>query len=247
MEKSLKEKDEKRTKTFISGAVFSLLLFLSSLVFKDSDLFTLSVFIFISTLIIVIFIGYSGNSAILISGIQGEEKVRAQLRKILSSDYFVFYNYPSPHGDIDALVVGPTGVYVLEVKNINGHITVDGDNWDRIKIGRGGTAYKPKIGSPSLQAKRNATFVRDLLRENGINLRVQAIVVLANPEAKVNIVNMPEHVIVTDLNELGKIITEETAPTGKKNISAPKVKKIKEILCSINNCEKKKERGEIHA
>jgi hypothetical protein len=50
------------------------------------------------------------------AGIKAEQKVKKELGK-LNDDFTVFHNYPLPRrGDIDFVVVGPTGVFGLEVK-----------------------------------------------------------------------------------------------------------------------------------
>jgi hypothetical protein len=54
---------------------------------------------------------------------QAEEKVQDFLRKNLTEEYHIFENIYTGYGDIDTIVVGPTGIYMIEVKSNSGVIT----------------------------------------------------------------------------------------------------------------------------
>ncbi|QZA33268.1 nuclease-related domain-containing protein [Hydrogenibacillus sp. N12] len=61
-----------------------------------------------------------------LQGAEGEQRVE----KILSSlpdTYVVFHDLPCPAGNIDHIVVGPTGIFVIETKSHRGEITVSSD------------------------------------------------------------------------------------------------------------------------
>ncbi len=229
IEKSLKQIDAKRSKiekaVLKYGGVPFLLFLALGFIFQSEVFLMLGGFFFVFLLIGFLIANNLTNSTSLISGLQGENNVRAILRRTLSSDYSIFYNYPTPYGDIDALFIGPCGVYVLEIKNHNGYVTINGDNWERFKVGRAGTIYKAEIGSPSLQVKRNAIYVRDLLRKNGLNIWVQAVVVLTNPDVKVKIVKPPENVIITGLKGLKVIVNNNV-----KQLSAEVVERAKKVM-----------------
>jgi hypothetical protein len=66
-----------------------------------------------------------------VKGAQGEEWVARELT-FLPSSYQIFHGLvlpgrdgEPPDGDVDHVVVGPTGVFVVETKNWSGHITVE--------------------------------------------------------------------------------------------------------------------------
>lgn len=62
-------------------------------------------------------------------GVEGERKAAAFLDPLLEAGYVVLYNrlIPGQQGDIDAIVIGPTGVFVLEIKNWSGKVAVRND------------------------------------------------------------------------------------------------------------------------
>ena len=54
-----------------------------------------------------------------------ELQVQKFLKDNLTEDYHVFANILTAYGDIDAVVVGPTGVYAVEIKSNSGTISID--------------------------------------------------------------------------------------------------------------------------
>jgi hypothetical protein len=54
---------------------------------------------------------------------EAEKEVQDFLRKNLTEEYHVFENIYTGYGDIDAIVVGPTGIYMIEIKSNSGTIT----------------------------------------------------------------------------------------------------------------------------
>jgi hypothetical protein len=61
------------------------------------------------------------------SGITGEEIVLRELLR-LPDEYMIFRNIHLPHilWDIDFTVIGPSGIYIIEVKKVRGEIEFDG-------------------------------------------------------------------------------------------------------------------------
>ncbi|HWQ91026.1 MAG TPA: nuclease-related domain-containing protein [Clostridia bacterium] len=58
-------------------------------------------------------------------GAQGEGCVAAELER-LPAAFRVFHDVPTPSGNLDHVVVGPTGVFVLDAKNWRGIVSPDG-------------------------------------------------------------------------------------------------------------------------
>lgn len=102
-------------------------------------------------------------------GIRGEEAV-AEVLAALPSSYWVLHSLSTGHGDVDHVVIGPTGVFALETKA-----------WE-------GTFYRSRgrlfsNGKPAehvlRQARAAAAQIRQLLLDAGIDLWVEAVVVAA--------------------------------------------------------------------
>lgn len=121
-------------------------------------------------------------------GWQGEKQVVNLLSHTLSDDYFLLNDLylRDGGGDIDHIVLGPNGVFVLETKNWNGNISCNGDEWHR-------PGKRNFSGSPSRQVKRNAAKIQQIIDGNS-NLRalgiwVVGIVVLTNNHATLHVNN----------------------------------------------------------
>jgi len=124
-------------------------------------------------------------------GAEGEEIVERILGQ-LNRSYRVVHDVvlPRTRGNIDHVVLGPNGVFIIETKNHNGAIICDGDIWEQRKIGRRGTPYLGRIGCPSRQVKGRAALLNNFFKERlNMNLYVNAIVVFTNPEASLSISN----------------------------------------------------------
>ena len=69
------------------------------------------------------------ESLVWAKGIEGERKTAAFLEPLLDAGYIVLYNrqIPGVKGDVDSLVIGPTGVYPIETKNWSGRVEVRND------------------------------------------------------------------------------------------------------------------------
>jgi hypothetical protein len=140
------------------------------------------------------------------TGIIGEQKVTKTLSLALSDEYSMFNDVKlknMPSGNIDHIVVGPTGIFVIETKNYKSKISYYGDNWEG--IGRG----KP----PSNQARINAMRIKKIL-DSSESLKskafyIQGIVVFANNKAELIEKKPPEHVKIKRIDNLAAYIKSE--------------------------------------
>lgn len=122
------------------------------------------------------------------AGIRGETRVKTILRGQLGPDYAVFYNIPTGNGDIDCVVVGPTGVFALEIKEHRGQIFyTKASGWSQIKVGRGGTPYRGGLRNPSSQLLAGIRWLKGALREAGVDVWVDGIIVFTNPAVTLHV------------------------------------------------------------
>ncbi len=154
-------------------------------------------------------------------GLKGELKVKEAL-KGLKDCYVVFNNIklPNGNGNIDHVVVGPTGVFAIETKNIKGNFVCEGEEWFKVKNGK-----VRRIKSFSRQAKRNALALRGFLRRYGCDQFVYGIVVLTNECCKVDLINPSVPVI-----EVGRL--KEFIEGARFRLSRRRIHEIVGILVS---------------
>ncbi len=145
-------------------------------------------------------------------GIRGEMEVGKALSK-LDDSYILINNVrlPNKNGNIDHVVVGPTGVFAIETKNIRGNFICEGDEWYKIKNGR-----VRRIKSLSRQAKQNAYDLRKFLRKHGCDQFVHGVVVLTNKDCRVDLIN--PSVPVLGVKNLTKFIENANTHLSQRKI-----------------------------
>ena len=170
----------------IFAAVFALLIYriLSTLqvgILEEAGL----VFLLVP---LAAFYFYLRKYHIYSGGLQGEKQVAKILTSTLNDDYYLLNDLylRDGGGDIDHIVLGPNGVFILETKNWSGNISCNGDEWQRV-------GKRNFSGSPSRQVKRNAAKIKQIV-DGAPNLRqldiwVEGIVVLTNNHAQIHLTN----------------------------------------------------------
>jgi hypothetical protein len=72
-----------------------------------------------------------------VAGISGEEQMTAALHQ-LSDEWRLFRGYANRRGEVDHLLVGPRGVWAIEVKRRAVRVHISGDHWSFEKFDRYG-------------------------------------------------------------------------------------------------------------
>ena len=153
---------------------------------------------------LVAFYFYLRKYHIYSGGWEGEKQVATLLNNTLSDDYYLLNDLylRDGGGDIDHIVLGPNGVFVLETKNWSGTISCNGDEWQR--AGR-----RNFSGSPSRQVKRNADRIKQIIDNSSnlgpLGLWVEGIVVFTNNHAAFYVNNSA--VPILKLSQLSNHIT----------------------------------------
>jgi len=114
-------------------------------------------------------------------GRQGEDAVVDGLRTALDHRWTVFRNVhlPGSKADLDLVLVGPGGVWVVEVKAYTPPHRVQNGVWHV----RRGQRWQPARDNPTAQVQGNARRLRHFLQTAGVNVRwVDAAVALARPQ-----------------------------------------------------------------
>ena len=171
------KKSSKYNSILIIGAVFSLIGLIGFIV------------TFLSLLVLIIGAGiiyygyYNGKS--WNKGIKGEYIVAEYLNQ-LPEDYFVFNDvkFPGSYGNLDHVVVGPTGIYVIETKNYKGFFLVKGNEL----FYKNGNRVKKAKGQPGRQVMANSMSLKKFLEDNGVNMDgvwISSIVTLIDNNFKI--------------------------------------------------------------
>ena len=135
-----------------------------------------------ATGVVMVLIGFSYwmGEANTRKGLEGEQSVASELSYL--NDEFLLLNDVMLHGgrgNMDHLLIGPTGVFVLETKNFSGKYVCYGDRWFFQ-----GLREKYDVNSVSLQAKNNATVLSGLFHSSGFTVEVNPIIVFTHPSVQ---------------------------------------------------------------
>lgn len=141
-----------------------------------------------------------------IKGVEGESEVLAELNKLLPEYLHVNNYHNGKRSDVDFVVIGPTGIFTIEVKNTepgiltmqNGHLCFNE------------TEYIDK--DPLKQAYGEKEQIQEHIRIT-LNkyLPVTPLLVYANPKVKMHFGRTPQRgVYILGINWLNSFISEAT-------------------------------------
>lgn len=172
------------------------------------------------------FIEYaSGNLFRYVIGSKGEFKVWVILNEMYRDGYRVINNLElNDRGDVDHVVVGPTGAWAIESKFRDGDIGFSED-----ALTRNG---KPFQKDPLKQTYAEAMAVREYLASRGFNVPVRPLLVFSRLEARVRFGDTPiKGVYVIGAAYLRKVIGDHRFG---KVLEPAQVQKIYDVLEEAN-------------
>jgi hypothetical protein len=129
------------------------------------------------------------------AGVEGEDGVIDHLAARLGDEWRALRGYRNHRGEIDVLLLGPKGLFALEIKNINVTIVCRGDRWHYQKydkygnpVGDGGTLTDDAGRSPSQQLNEPTDELTAALAGRHPQLWLfERVVVLFHPRGWVDI------------------------------------------------------------
>lgn len=188
------------------------------------------IFIFIIIILLsigMIFLKFYFNYS---KGLQGE-RITIEALQNLPDSYFLIndVNLPNGFGNIDHIVLGSNGIFVIETKNFNGEIRCEKDVWYKYNYIRI-ISEEHKIKSPSKQVKRNALKLKQYIESKNIfnkslKLWVEGMVVFTKDNAILSCENPT--VPILKVNQLCNYIRNKES---KIKISSQELEKVTKIL-----------------
>lgn len=212
---------------FLLGREHSLCVFIALIVFGVSVLF------FVWN--IAIYPIYANKAKIRESGIEGE-LTTSELIQSLPEEYYGFSNvkvtYEDQTSELDMIVVGPGGIFVIETKNLNGEIrgTYTSRNWVQRKVGRGGTPYSNEFYSPVKQIGTHIYRLANFLRDNGVFVYVNGAVYFSNVDAKVEVLGESNGIPVFSCWDHGEELLRDYILADEKKLNAETIEKVCKLL-----------------
>jgi len=178
---------------------------------------------------------YMHNQAnIIASGLKGERQTGELLKK-LPEGYTAFQNINVSFGgrtsELDTVVVGKSGVFVIETKNSKGIISgsYQGQNWTQTKH-RGSQTHQKTLYNPIKQVGTHVYRLANYLRGEGIDINVSAAVYFADGEAELNLSGEKGNIPVFAFSDNGEKALLDYIKKGGAKLSDTTVKKINKLL-----------------
>lgn len=133
----------------------------------------------------------SREEVVWATGAEGEQRVADFLGKELNDSWILIAGYRNAKGEIDQLLVGPTGVYAMEIKYVNGTVHCNSENWWRDKSDKYGNVVETDIRiadrrgrSPSQQLNDAANALQAFLDRNLGKGYIRRAVILSHPQSR---------------------------------------------------------------
>ncbi len=178
---------------------------------------------------IILISAFGSKASSLKYGIKGERDTAALIKR-LPDGYYGIQNalvcFDGKQSEIDMVVVGPSGVFIVESKSRNGRIVGDYDAkyWTQHKIGRGGTPYSSDFYSPVKQVGTHVYRLANFLRENGAKIQVEGAVYMSSKESALSLSGTPGRIPVftntpDGINRLYRFITSGNTKLSPKNVN----------------------------
>lgn len=185
-----------------------LFLFLFAIISISSTLFADFIFalygLFAGLIFFIVSLLYFSKFFTWNLGAKGEEIVIEELEK-LSTSYRILNDVRLSDfgGNIDHIVMGENGVFLIETKHHKGDIKYRNGVWTQEKISRKGNVYFGNLSDPIKQANRNAVKLREVISKQRIFSEkftpwIHTIVVFTNPNVNLNIENTSTDVIIVE-------------------------------------------------
>lgn len=149
----------------------------------------------------------------------GESRVAKMLSRLLPGNMYIINDltvrFGSASAQIDHIVAGPKGLFVIETKNWSG--TVRGDEkketWEQIPA-RGKKTIK--VGNPVSQNQHHVNVLRNWLRANGkLWDEIYSLVVVVSPHTRLEIANQSTPVL--PVKTAARFIERFQAPSLRSN------------------------------
>ncbi len=193
-------KEKGKNLTIIGGAIAIMGLLLSLFLFN----FLFLIFVLIGLALLIYAQSFISQNELKgkgwAKGLEGEDIVSDYLKQ-LPHDYFIYndVNLPGKKGNIDHVVIGPNGIFVIETKNYSGKYLIKGNDWFYYK---GGNYHNVKT-NPAHQVIRNTLELKKFLESKGVDTSIwfQAIVAFKNSDFR-----------VAERTKAYKVLVPETVP-----------------------------------
>jgi hypothetical protein len=184
----------------------------------------------------------SSVPAHVLTGIEGEVRTLEMLKQL--PDAFLLFNQvqipdswlPNGQRELDFIVLGPTGLFVVEVKNAPGMIYVSPDqkHWQVARRGCGSSPNWHTMDNPLNQVQAQCQALERWILTGGMHLSTRPMVCFARPEVVLQNVDSSDIPVVVP--EQLPALFEKAAPD--KSLSPGQIRALTELLAGKRTAPK---------
>lgn len=168
----------------------------------------------------------TGQEDILRAGIAGEQLVVREFSRALNDDWALLRGYRNRRGEIDHLLLGPRGLFAIEVKHRNATVHVNGDNWQFDKYDRYGNLVEQgsiadrRGRSPSTQLNEPVAELEQFLRSRRQTVTIGRMVMLTHPRSRLGSTsNLTVDVVATSTGYVIDHLSRSPATLGPQQLA----------------------------
>ncbi len=181
-------------------------------------------------ILFIVFFALKKKFGILNAGVRGENATLDVLKK-LPKDYTVITNPVLLNRgitmELDFVVVGKNGVFVIESKNLNGVLKgkIDDSQWTQVKHGKNDKVYEKQVGNPLKQSHRQGRRMLEMFRDFDITADVFPIVYFADSRTELKLAGDTE-TDVTIFKNPQRMVEFITTAKGRHTVNSSELAKI---------------------
>ena len=234
------ENFKKITFLFVLQVILGILPVILLLIYISFDLFQYPVigYIFIA----VILVGAISNITVakrynvLLSGFRGEKSLMRTVKK-LGNEYMVFSNLPIRYkknrSEIDLLIISPTYLLIIEVKNHSGYISGKhkDDKWIQRKVYRDGKTTETEMQNPLRQLRRQRDIVKSILQANELDQWIETVLYFSSSSVHLYLDLYDSDNVCSSEKELLEFIRTYKPPRKADPEKLEQVKKLFKEMC----------------
>jgi hypothetical protein len=133
----------------------------------------------------------SHGEAAIAGGAKGEQEVAVTLDAELDDGWVLLKGYRNRRGEIDYLLLGPGGLFAVEVKYVNGTFRITRERWRYVKFDNYGNPVeegeiKDRRGRPpNVQLSEPLLLLEQFLAKRGQPVMMRPVVLLNHPKARI--------------------------------------------------------------
>ncbi len=179
---------------------------------------------------IIIFLVFRKKYGILQAGVRGEETTLKILQK-LPKEFTILTNPVILNRgitmELDFVVVGKNGVFIVESKNHRGIITgkTSKPNWKQVKHGKNDKVYEKEISNPVKQSYRQCRRMEELFKDFDITANVYPVLYFVDNRTELKIQDDADLNVAIFNNEQG-LLNYIQNTKGRETVSSNELAKI---------------------